>query len=78
MFQTVVTLRLKGNDWFHVFGDLFTGDGDEDEVEGETEPVASSQQQQQEQQQQQQQEQQELLETTRGERSHLIVWEVKY
>jgi hypothetical protein len=40
------------------------GDGEEDEVEGETEPMASSQQQ-------------ELQEVeSRGERSHLIVWQV--
>jgi hypothetical protein len=42
-----------------------SGDGEEDEVEGETESMASSQQH----------EQQEL--ESRGERSHLIVWQVE-
>lgn len=41
-----------------------SGDGEEDEVEGETESMASSQQH----------EQQEV--ESRGERSHLIVWQV--
>jgi hypothetical protein len=41
-----------------------SGDGEEDDVEGETESMASSQQH----------EQQEV--ESRGERSHLIVWQV--
>jgi mitogen-activated protein kinase 8 interacting protein 3 len=44
--------------------DFRIGDGEEDEVEGETESIASSQQH----------EQQEI--ESRGERSHLIVWQV--
>lgn len=43
---------------------LFSGDGEEDEVEGETESVASSQQHEQQDGE------------SRGERSHLIVWQV--
>jgi hypothetical protein len=42
----------------------FAGDGEEDEVGGETEPMASSQQQEQQDGE------------SRGERSHLIVWQV--
>jgi len=41
-----------------------SGDGEEDEVEGETEPMASSQQREQQDGE------------SRGERSHLIVWQV--
>jgi hypothetical protein len=42
----------------------FSGDGEEDEVEGETESVATSQQHEQQDAE------------SRGERSHLIVWQV--
>jgi hypothetical protein len=42
----------------------FSGDGEEDEVEGETESMASSQQREQQDGE------------SRGERSHLIVWQV--
>jgi hypothetical protein len=42
----------------------FSGDGEEDEVQGETEPMASSQQHEQQDGE------------SRGERSHLIVWQV--